>query len=117
MEIAINPKTQTLFIKREPGENRMNKESTFFYHLAKELEKKKFSESCILSVKKWEKMEIWLVTACSIQEVKTGQSWYMTNTAIQKPWKKNLTKAKHWNLPMLISERQKGKIVYTGAFI
>lgn len=41
MEITINPKTQTLFIKREPGENRIEKESTFFYHLAKELESKK----------------------------------------------------------------------------
>ena len=41
MEITINPKTQTLFIKREPGENRIEKESTFFYHLAKELEAKK----------------------------------------------------------------------------
>lgn len=41
MEITINSKTQTLFIKREPGENRIEKESTFFYHLAKELEAKK----------------------------------------------------------------------------
>mgnify|MGYP003186139398 CR=1 FL=1 len=41
MEIAINQKTQTLFVKREPGENRIGKESTFFYHLAKELESKK----------------------------------------------------------------------------